>query len=373
MICTLPGAPRLGLATNLHFSASYDMVDSMNPEYSMRCSGAIGWGLVALAALAGGCRTYTSAPYPAESGQRSLPIDMIGYYDHPAVETPDRTGAQRTLRGCTVQTFDLPLKLPDELQYLRNATAADERDTDLWRVNRVELYLPDDADSAKPLPVVLVSPITGGNMIVDSFARYYARNGFAAVLVHRKRPVWQAEHGVQHLEDYLRSNIIRLRQTLEWIEQQERLDAKRIGALGISYGGIMHSVLAAVDERVQFHVLMLSAGPLPDVLITCRDGQIRRQIKAMLENNDWDKAELHGELAKVIRTDPMRVAGAVDSERMLVYTAAFDRVVGAENSRRLWRAQGRPQRVDIFAGHYGGALILPILKRQTLRVFRDRL
>jgi hypothetical protein len=34
---------------------------------------------------------------------------------------------------------------------------------------------------------------------------------------------------------------------------------------------------------------------------------------------------------------------------------------------------GRPERVDIPAGHYGGVLILPILKRQTLKAFRKEL
>ena len=103
--------------------------------------------------------------------------------------------------------------------------------------------------------------------------------------------------------------------------------------------------------------------------------QVKPELRSLIEFRqlNFTKEQLHAALSTTIRTDPLRVAGQIDPKRMFHYTAAFDAVVGVRNSRRLWKASGRPQRIVIPAGHYGSVITVPFLHRHTLSAFRSHL
>jgi predicted esterase len=55
------------------------------------------------------------------------------------------------------------------------------------------------------------------------------------------------------------ANVVAWRRVLDWVEEQQRLDASRIAFVGISYGAGIAADLAGADGRVSTYVLM--SGP----------------------------------------------------------------------------------------------------------------
>jgi len=280
---------------------------------------------------------------------------------------------------------ELPLNLPEEL-YPSNLEAikkeVDEikghnpkraKDLSLYYKTRIDFYIPNDLKEGEKRPAILVSSILGGTMVVDHFARYYAGRGYIAVLVHRKRIYWNGGDDLSEFEDYMRAQIIRLRQAIDWLENQPEVDSQRIGAFGISYGAILHTILAAVDDRVRYHVLAMPAGPLPDVIIHCPDRAIEKLVEKAQREKGWSKDEIYEKLKEAVKTDPIYLAPYVNKEKVQVYIALFDRVVGASRSWKLWRAMNKPQLKILPFGHYGGILFLPLLQTQSYAAFKKHL
>jgi dienelactone hydrolase len=210
-------------------------------------------------------------------------------------------------------------------------------------------------------------------MVVDYFARYYARRGYVAALIHRKRLYWDEKKEIEQVEDYLRSSVIRLRQAVDWLETQPEVNPDRIGAFGISYGAVLHSMLAAIDARVKYHVLAMPAGELADTIVECPDKAITKILKKVHEERGWSMKEIRTKLARTIVSDPIYLAPYAPKNRIQIYVAFFDRVVGARRSFRLWKAFRKPELRILPFGHYGGIILLPYLEAASLRAFKKHL
>ncbi len=332
-----------------------------------------------------GCTIWR--PFSSKETARELPEFYKNYYEYPReVNQAARILGEEKTESCRLKKVEVPLNLPselalkdleqfrkdvDELAKTDQKTANDRR---LQYTNRIDLYLPLRLKPGEKRPVILISPILGGNMVVDHFARYYAGRGYIAALVYRKRTFWNDERkDIQQIEDYLRISVIRLRQALDWILAQPEVDPNRVGSFGISYGAVLHSVLAAVDDRVKYHILAMPAAPLSDVIIHCPDKAITKLVRKVHENYGWPREEILNQLKKTIRTDPIYLASCVPKDRVQIYIALFDRVVGAGRSFRLWRALGKPALKALPFGHYGGILVFPYLQTQSYLAFKRHL
>ena len=315
-----------------------------------------------------------------------LPARYKNYYDYWAGAVSDGTIINtKKSSNYTVNTVEIPLSLPVDLrpkslESIKAQVSTMERtdthkadDLKLLYLSRIDLYKPADISDGEKRPAILISPILGGNMVVDHFAKYYAKHGFIAAIVHRKEIFWNPGEGFQQVENYLRSSTIRIRQALDWLLVQKNVDNKRIGAFGISFGAIMHSILAAADDRVKYHVLAMPAAPLPAVVVKCGDPAVREIIPIVRKEYNISISEVHERLKNTIVTDPILMKSGVNRDNMLIYIAIFDRVVGTRRSFQLWRAFGKPRLKILPFGHYGGILVLPILQYQTLRIFEKEL
>jgi len=144
--------------------------------------------------------------------------------------------------------------------------------------------------------------------------------------------------------------------------------------LGVSYGAIMHSILAAVDGRIKFHVLCMPAAPISDVIMSCPEmAVVVGFISDMKITYEGSLPIVHKKLEQAIVTDPLFFSEYIDAERVQFHIALFDRVVGTRRSFRLWRKTGKPNLRIIPFGHYGGIMILPLLQLQTLNTFKGNL
>lgn len=308
------------------------------------------------------------------------------YYDYPkAAPTAEITQEENT-SSYTMKRVEIPLSLPHELlpknldslkahvEEIKTSDAKTALDQKLRYTNRIDFYVPKKIKAGEKRPAILISPILGGNMVVDHFARYYAGRGYVAAIVHRKRLIWEDDwEDVQDVENYMRTSIIRIRQALDWLEVQPEVDSHRIGAFGISYGAILHSILAVIEPRIRYHVLAMPAAPLPDVIIHCPEKAILKLIRKAEEKHGLTREEVYQQLQEKLKTDPIYFAPYVNRDKVQVYVALFDRVVGASRSLGLWKAMGKPKLKVLPFGHYGGILVFPYLQTQSYSALKKHL
>jgi dienelactone hydrolase len=222
-------------------------------------------------------------------------------------------------------------------------------------------------------PLVLVSPILGGNTIfTEDFCRYFASHGFCAALVHRKRLSLRPEDGLDKVEADLRKSVLRIRQALDWASQQPEVDASKVASFGISYGAIINTIAAGAEPRIKYHIFALGGGDLPNIIISTTEPQIRRQVSKIGGYRSWNSEQLRDALEETIRSDPLNSAPLLDPANVLMVVAQFDAVVGTQYENLLWRRIGKPRRIVVPLGHATSALALPFIKGETLQFLQER-
>ena len=220
-------------------------------------------------------------------------------------------------------------------------------------------------------PAILFNPILGGDYPIErGVSRFFARHGFHVAMIHRKTLKISPEHDIDHLELLLRQGVLRIRQVVDWIEANDRVDPNRLGSFGISMGGIASVLAAAVEPRLHAHVIILAGGGIADVLRTTHDRLLTKPRQRYLERNAMNLETMYRLLQEHIKTDPIALAPYVDSRQLFMFIALADRTIGRANAPRLWRALRKPTAVFLPTGHYTSYLTLPYLKFATLRFFQ---
>lgn len=305
-----------------------------------------------------GCAWAPSRVLPRPDLARSgLPADTAAYYDYPRRTADARILRVREDRGSREWLVQFPLSTPGF--------------EPTEPVVEFEWF-----ESAAPgrRPAILVNPILGGDYPLErGICRHFARHGFHVALVHRKTLKVSPEHQAERLELLLRQGMLRIRQIVDWMESNGRVDPQRMGGFGISMGGIAEAMAAAVEPRLRAHVIALAGGGIPDILMTSHDRLLTKPRAQYLARNHMDARTLGTQLREHVRTDPIRLAPYVDPTRLLFFIAVFDRTIGRANALRLWRALGRPRMVLLPFGHYTAYLTLPYLKFASLRFFQSHL
>ena len=303
------------------------------------------------------------------------------------------------LGGCaTVQRLDdgyalqqpMPLEIANRFCYdarpvREQRTLADEKKAYRLLELSIEADLPQfDDDSPvtfeyyqekdiNPAPVILVLPILNGQKhIVRPFATYFARHGYAAVIVDNV----QRETLLDDLADpeaAIRQTILRHRRVLDWIAAQPELDANRIAVFGASLGGFNALFLAAADERVRAVAPALVAGDLPFVLSRSEEHRIRDAVTDTRDKLGLDEAEMQEFLASKIETDPLDLAPYMNAERVLMVLARHDKSVPYEKQLELREAMGNPAAITLPTGHNTAALYIFYLRKRVLRFFDQKL
>ena len=221
---------------------------------------------------------------------------------------------------------------------------------------------------------ILFNPILGGDYPIErGICHSLAASGFHVALVHRKTLKIAPEHPVGHIEVLLRQGLVRIRQVVDWMAAQERVDANRMGSFGISMGGIASVMAAAVEPRLRCHVVALAGGGIADILLTSHDTLLTKPLRRYLQHNRMDLASLAPLLRQAITTDPVRLAPYADARHLFLVIALADRTIGGANSLRLWNALGRPTAIFLPLGHYSAYLVLPYIRYAGLRFIQQQL
>lgn len=163
----------------------------------------------------------------------------------------------------------------------------------------------------------------------------------------------------------MRQGVCDVRRAAAWLASRPEVDPGRIGVAGISLGGIISSVAAAVDPSIESAALLLAGGGLADILWHMPEREARLYRDAWIASGrDFDDLEV---LTRPF--DPLTYAERLQWRRVLMIAGNVDEVVPPRATERLWEAAGKPPIFWYDCGHYSAVgFLLPAI-RKTVEFF----
>jgi dienelactone hydrolase len=248
-------------------------------------------------------------------------------------------------------------------------------------VRQLELPSPEDPD--KPIffeyydvdgdartPVIMLLPIFNGQLAIPRyFARHFANEGLAAVVVTRGRDPLGA---LTEPEETVQGNLRDYRRVLDWVEQQPELDASRIGLFGVSLGAMDAVLLTALDSRVNALVIAMAGGDLEYLLANTNYRPVARTIADMAESLGTSREALGAQLEAAIKLDPLAVAPYIDAERVFMILTRTDAIIPFEAQERLRAELGSPEALYLATGHRLSVVFFPKLRNAAFEFFSRR-
>ena len=140
-----------------------------------------------------------------------------------------------------------------------------------------------------------------------------------------------------------------MRRAAAWLTGRPEIDPEKIGVTGISLGGIVSSVAAAVDPAISRVALLLAGGDLARVLWEMPEGA---KYKAL-----WIKSGRTFDDLKALTDpfDPLTHAKGLVGKRVIMMAGNVDEVIPPASARKLWETAGRPPITWFDCGHYSAA------------------
>ncbi len=159
-----------------------------------------------------------------------------------------------------------------------------------------------------------------------------------------------------------------VRRTVDVLASRPEIDARRIGVMGISLGGILATTAAENDPRIDRVVAILAGGDLLPVLRRANEaGEIRALLGRLPSGK---RAEIEHAIEE---SDPLthadRLRARAEAGKVLMVNAARDEVIPRLCTEKLAAALGIANRVRWLdgLGHYTAMAALP----ETLQAMTD--
>jgi len=222
-------------------------------------------------------------------------------------------------------------------------------------------------------PAVVVLHILGADFALSRYmALRLADRGVAALFVklpyygERRPPGGEKRFlsaDIERTLQSMRQGVCDVRRAATWLASRPEVDPARLGVTGISLGGIVSSLAAAVDPALNHAALLLAGGDLARILWEMPEGA---KYKALWVESGRTFDDLKALSAPF---DPVTYAPRLVGKRLLMIAGNTDEVIPPASTRSLWNAAGRPPITWYDCGHYSAAgFLLPAI-RQTVEFF----
>jgi len=212
----------------------------------------------------------------------------------------------------------------------------------------------DQGDRARPL-VLLVPILAGGRELMGLIAQRLAGQGFDVAFCERAGRALAPPQRGPDLNELFRRTVLHQRLLLAWLRAADN-PPPSTHVMGLSMGGIISTVLAAVDPQVQSVAICLAGADLPSLVLTTSESRVHDWLEWRQKTDGIGVDSLHWELQQFLSYEPSRYAPFVPTEKVLFVSAMLDTVVPRHNQSLLWEGLGRPRRLDMPFGHYSAAL-----------------
>ncbi len=156
----------------------------------------------------------------------------------------------------------------------------------------------------------------------------------------------------------MRQGICDVRRAATWLATRDEIDPTRLGVSGISLGGIVSSIVVAVDPTIREGAFLLAGGDLSTILWQMPEG---RTFRARWTESGRTLADLK---ALTDPFDPLAYASGLKGKRVMMMAGTADEVIPPASARALWEAAGRPPILWYDCGHYSAVgFLLPGIRR----------
>jgi len=271
--------------------------------------------------------------------------------------------------------------LPGPVATLHFAAAGGDRDRVYWRGalrcgDEVATFHVLQPRGGGPRPLVVCLPIlAGGAELMWLVASGLVERGYAAAWVDRVASAMRGEQRAHELEQLFRRTVLQYRMLLRWAERRADLFRPgQVGLLGISTGGIVGTVVLALEPDVAGGALCLAGADLPRLLLDSLESRVVRWRRARATREGLAGRTLLRELQRELTVDPAHFGAFVDTERVFLVHAALDDVVPPPHQDRLWESLGRPRRLRLLLlGHYSAGLFLDAVLDEVAAFLAARL
>ena len=227
------------------------------------------------------------------------------------------------------------------------------------------------AGDAPKRPAVVVLHILGADFPLSRYmAARMADRGIAALFLKlpyygERRPASGGLDArrfltadVERTVTAMRQGICDVRRAAAWLASRPEVDSGRLGVSGISLGGIVSSIVVAVDPSIREGAFLLAGGDLSTILWQMPEG---KAFRARWIESGRTLADLK---ALTDPFDPLAYASGLKGKRVLMMAGTVDEVIPPASARALWEAAGRPTICWYDCGHYSAVgFLLPGIRR----------
>ncbi len=292
------------------------------------------------------------------------------------IEAPAHARPPVPLSAATLAEFALPEPVRTETLVV----AGGDAHLDYWRgalvcgTERVAFHLLRPKGAA-PRPLVACLPIlAGGHELMWLVASRLAAHGYAAAWTDRVAPALRNQRSPE-MNTLFRGTVQHNRMLLRWAEARADLFAPgRVGLVGLSTGGLVGTVLLALEPQVAAGALCLAGADLPSLLLASGEQRVVDWRAWRARVDGIAGTALRREMERELSADPGYFCAAIAAERVLLIHADLDAVVVPANQDLLWEGLGRPRRIRIHPlGHYATGLALDPVVDAICRHFAVRL
>lgn len=149
----------------------------------------------------------------------------------------------------------------------------------------------------------------------------------------------------------VRTTVVDLRRTVDWLESRGEVDSGRIAVVGFSLGAVLGAMLITNEPRINTAALVMG-GANPGVIFAHCNGRLQDVREAILERFSWSLDRYQDVLARAFDAgDPVHFAGRVDPSRILMIDAHRDDCMPRSARDNLWSALGGPERISFKYSH----------------------
>lgn len=155
---------------------------------------------------------------------------------------------------------------------------------------------------------------------------------------------------------------------LTCIDYLQSIGIYSINIVGISFGGMIAAIAAALDKRINKAALIVTGGNFQYITwesiatkvlrISYEDGSSCNREKCIITHLSFDNYAKNfnsiddlNDMPPCFRYDPCIFAEHIPRENVIMFTAKFDSFIPRKSSNDLWEKLNKPKRYNLLSGH----------------------
>lgn len=202
-------------------------------------------------------------------------------------------------------------------------------------------------------------------------AQISANNGYASIIPEivahgeRQKPGQNLlSNDIHFLHDGIAETVGDIRRSIDFLQTRPRIDARRIGYVGISLGSILGTMTCAVEPRIKAVGLVVGGGDWKQI-IPSQISATRQQDQQRNRNG----ALLRQAQALLDEIDPINYVARISPRPLLMLNGRNDTIISPSSARVLFAAARQPKsQVWFNDGHF----LPPLEVAKTLQNWFDR-